>query len=171
MGPSPFSEPESMAIRDFVTSQPNTTILLSFHTFSELVLYPWGHTHDAIGNATDLATFKKMAETMAAWNKYTPEQSSDLYIASGDTTDWAYGDRGIFAFTFELSPANQFEGGFYPGAGVIDKVFTDNLKPCLYLLDVAADPRAVIGSKPSGWLKHYVAPSTPTEAFHSLRPF
>ena len=36
-----------------------------------------------------------MAETMAAWNGYKPEQSSDLYIASGDTTDWSYGEKEL----------------------------------------------------------------------------
>lgn len=171
MGPAPFSEPETRAIRDFVISQANTTVLLTFHTYSELILYPWGGKYDPVANATDHAAFKKMAETMAAWNQYTPEQASELYIASGDTVDWAYGERGIFGFTFELSPSSTGGGGFYPGAGVIDRVFNDNLKPCLYLLDVAADPRAVVGTQPSGWLKSYVAPQTPASAFYGLRPY
>jgi len=144
MGPAPFSEPESQAIKNLVDSLPNTKVLLSFHTFSELILYPWGNTYDAIGNSRDLSVFKKMAETMAQWNKYTPQQSSDLYIASGDTTDWAYGERGVFAFTFELSPKSMWDGGFYPGAGVIDKVFQDNLRPVLYMLEVADNPYKVI---------------------------
>lgn len=171
MGTAPFSEPETQAIRDFVISQPNTKILLSFHTYSELILYPWGHTYDPIGNAKDQAVFEKLARTMAAWNKYTPQQSSDLYIASGDTTDWAYGERGIFAFTFELSPKDSWGGGgFYPGAGVIDRVFNDNLRPCLYLIDVAADPYQVAEKAPSGWLKNYVEPRTPYSAFWGLNP-
>ena len=159
MGPAPFSEPETAAVRDFVSGHTNLKMLLTFHSFSELVLYPWGHTYDSIGNAKDFAVFKKMADTMAGWNHYTPEQSSGLYIASGDTTDWAYGERGIFAFTFELSPQNQFSGGgFYPGAAMIDKAFNDNLKPCLYMLDLADDPYRATGTVPSGGLKNYVAP-------------
>ena len=34
----------------------------------------------------------------------------------------------------------MYDGGFYPGAGVLDKVFEDNLKPALYLIDLADDP-------------------------------
>lgn len=161
MGPAPFSEPETQAIRDFVSSKVNAKVLLTFHTFSELVLYPWGHTYDGIGNAKDLAVFEKMARTMAGWNKYKPQQASDLYIASGDTTDWAYGERGIFAFTFELSPRDMMDGGFYPGAGVIDRVFQANLKPCLYMLDLADDPYRASETQPTGFLKNYVAPRAP----------
>jgi carboxypeptidase T len=99
-----------------------------------------------------------MAKTMAGWNHYTPEQASDLYIASGDTVDWAYGTHGIFAFTFELSPSDMMDGGFYPGAGVIDRVFNDNLKPCLYLIDVAGDPYQVLEGHATGFLRDYVEP-------------
>jgi carboxypeptidase T len=143
MGREPFSEPESLAIKNFIDSHLNTKVLLSYHTFSELILYPWGHSNDPIPNAQDRATFEKMAQTMSQWNKYTPQQSSDLYIASGDTTDWAYGTHGIFAFTFELSPRDMFDGGFYPGE-IMERVFADNLQPALYMIDVADNPRKVL---------------------------
>ncbi|MGK5085550.1 M14 family metallopeptidase [Bdellovibrionota bacterium FG-1] len=159
MGPAPFSEPETQHVRDFVDAHPNTKVLLSFHTYSELILYPWGGKYEPVPNQADHDTFKKLAETMAQWNHYTPEQASDLYIASGDTTDWAYGTHGIFAFTFELSPKDQMDGGFYPGANAIDRVFNDNLKPCLYLLGIANDPHQVLGTQPTGFLTNYVEPT------------
>lgn len=153
MGPTPFSEPETQAIKAFVESRPNLKILLSYHTFSELILYPWGHTYDDITKADDQATYVAMAQKMAEWNGYTPQQSSELYIASGDTTDWSYGTLGIFSFTFELSPRDMWEGGFYPGAGIIDKVFQDNLKPFLYMVELADDPhRARTNDVRLSWL-------------------
>lgn len=140
-GPKPFSEPETKAFKEFVESRHNATILLSIHTFSELILYPWGHKYDPVENETDRRTLETMAQTMARWNRYTPQQSSDLYIASGVTQDWAYGDRGLIAFTFELSPKSMWNGGFYPGAGMIQKAFQDNLRPMLYMLDLTDNPR------------------------------
>lgn len=141
MGPQPFSEPETQAVKAFVESKPNLKILLSFHTFSELILYPWGHTYDPITNQRDLSAYRTMAQTMAGWNGYTPQQASDLYIASGDTTDWSYGTLGIFSFTFELSPRDMWGGGgFYPGAGAIASTFQANLRPVMYLIDLADDP-------------------------------
>jgi len=155
MGPTPFSEPETQAIRDFVKDHLNLKVLLSYHTYSELILYPWGYTKDSIKQQRDHDAFKTMAETMAKWNHYTPEQSSDLYITSGDTTDWAYGELGIFAFTFELTPKGIFGGGFYPGVKAIDSTFNDNLNPALYLIDLADNPYRAIdqGAGASIWYK------------------
>lgn len=155
MGPAPFSEPETQAIRDFLNGHLNLKVLLSYHTYSELILYPWGHTHDPIAKTRDHDTFKTMAETMARWNHYKPEQSSDLYITSGDTTDWAYGTLGMFAFTFELTPKGMMGGGFYPGANVIDSTFNANLNPALYLIDLADNPYRAIdqGAGASIWYK------------------
>ena len=144
MGTKPFSEPESLNIKNYVEAHPNITILLSFHTYSQLILYPWGHKYDGIENGKDLQVHEVMAKKMAEWNKYAPQQASDLYIASGDTTDWAYGVHKIFSFTFELDPSQASGGfgggGFYPGAAVIQPVFNKNVEPCLYLLEYADNP-------------------------------
>jgi len=145
-GPAAFSEPESTAVRDFVNARPNLKVLLSYHTFSELILYPWGGSNDELPDKKALAAFKAMAGEMSTMTGYTPQQSSDLYIATGDTCDWAWGEKGIFAFTFELTPKSMWDGGFYPGAGVIQRVFQANIRPALYLIDLADNPlRAVKG--------------------------
>lgn len=149
-GPSAFSEPEALAVKNFIDTHSNITMLLSFHTFSQLVLYPWGNTNDPISKTQDLQVFQKMANTMAGWNGYTPEQSSELYVASGDTTDWAYGEHGIFAFTFELDPGSMWEGGFYPGQSFIEPVFKKNLEPCLYMIEYSDNPYRVIQNTAPG---------------------
>ncbi|MBE8221802.1 MAG: zinc carboxypeptidase [Bdellovibrionales bacterium] len=144
MGPKPLSEPETIAVKNFIDSHKNINILLSFHTFSELILYPWGGKNSEVGGR-DQKVFETMAQTMAKWNNYKPMKASDLYVASGDTCDWAYGDYGIFCFTFELSPSRSAgQKGFYPGAGIIDKVYNANIKPILYLIEKAGNPYEVI---------------------------
>lgn len=146
-GPTPFSEPETQAIKNYVETHQNITILLSFHTFSKLILYPWGHKNGSIDVTRDYQVHKVMAEKMAEWNHYEPQQSSDLYIASGDTTDWSYGDQKIISFTFELDPAGGGWGGsdgFYPGADIIPAVQQKNLEPILYLLEYADNPYRVL---------------------------
>lgn len=165
MGPAAFSEPETQNVRNFVRSQKRMTSLLTFHTFSELVLYPWGHSFDKIGQnglgkVEDFTTFEKMAKQMASWNGYTPEQASSLYIASGDTTDWAYGELGIFAFTFELTPTSMWEGGFYPEPTVIQPTFNANLKPVLYMLEYADNPHRVMTEKVPSYLATGESPAS-----------
>lgn len=144
MGPKPFSEPETLAVKNLIENQQNASVLLSFHTFSELILYPWGHSYTPIANDRDLKVFETMAKTMAKWNGYKAQASSDLYIASGDTVDWAYGEHGVFAYTFELDPRSLWDGGFYPGQAVIPVVFKKNLEPCLYMIELADNPYRVL---------------------------
>jgi carboxypeptidase T len=133
-------------MKRFIEARRNAKVLLSFHTYSELILYPWGFQYEPIEKKRDQAVFETMAKSMAQWNGYKPQQSSDLYLTSGDTTDWAYGELGIFAFTFELSPETFWEGGFYPGQDVIDPTFAANVKPALYLLEMANDPYRAIST-------------------------
>lgn len=148
-GPSAFSEPETQAVRDFVRSRKdNVKILLSYHTFSELILYPWGGADEDIPNAKDLATYKAMAGEMGKMTGYRPQKSSDLYVATGDTTDWSYGELGIFSFTFELTPKSMWSGGFYPGAKAIAPTVAANIRPALYLIDLADDPHRASGRAP-----------------------
>lgn len=153
-GTAAFSEIESTALKNYVEAHTNITILLTLHSFSKLILYPWGHKYNPIETGADQQVHSVMARKMAEWNGYAPQQSSELYIASGDTTDWSYGAHKIISFTFELDPANNGfgGGGFYPGPGVIQPVFQKNIEPFLYLLDYSDNPYRVlnIGIGPIG---------------------
>ncbi len=146
MGTKPFSEIETLAIKNYIEAHENITVLLSFHSFSKLILYPWGHKYSGIETQKDKDVHSVMAQKMSEWNGYTPEQSSALYIASGDTTDWSYGAHKIISFTFELDPANNGfgGGGFYPGPDVVQPVFQKNIEPMLYLLEYADNPYRVL---------------------------
>ena len=42
-GPSAFSEPETRAIRNLF-AQRNFNALISYHSYSQVILYPWGYT-------------------------------------------------------------------------------------------------------------------------------
>jgi carboxypeptidase T len=147
-GPAAFSEPETRAIKSYIEAHENITVLLSFHTFSQLILYPWGHIYDDIAIAKDREVHEVMAQKMATWNGYTAEKSSELYLAAGDTTDWAYGEHKIISFTFELDPADSGwgSGGFYPGADIIPQVQKKNLEPVLYMIEYSDNPYRAVGS-------------------------
>ncbi|MFH1725646.1 MAG: M14 family metallopeptidase [Elusimicrobiota bacterium] len=145
-GPSAFSEPETQAVRDFVEAHPNVTILLTYHSFSELILYPWGHMTEPISDGKALGAYQAMAAEMAKMTGYRPMQSSGLYVASGDTCDWAWGEKKIFCFTFELTPRGRWSGGFYPGPEAVESSVRKNIAPALYLIDLADDPGRAAGA-------------------------
>jgi hypothetical protein len=153
-GPSAFSAPETRAIRDFVASRvvggtQQLRVAIDFHTYSELVLWPYGYTYSntATGmNADQYNTFATMGRAMAATNGYTPEQASDLYIADGTLPDWAWGTHRIFAFTFEMYPRSS-SPGFYPPDEVIGRETSRNRAAVLYLLGLADCPYRAIGQQ------------------------
>lgn len=146
-GPAPFSEPETQVVRDFALAHPDITAAISFHTYSELILYPYGYTYTDVPpdmDPDDHRAFVALAERMAQTNGYAPGQSSDLYITDGDSNDWLYGERGVFAFTFEMYP-RESNPGFYPPASVIERETHRNHAAVIYLAGVADNPRKVVG--------------------------
>jgi murein tripeptide amidase MpaA len=154
-GTAAFSSPETKVIRDFVASrvvggEQQITAAMDFHTYSELVLWPYGYTTaaTATGLTTDDAnTFQTLGVQMADTNDYTPEQASDLYITDGDLLDWLWGTYKIFAYTFEMYPTSSAQGGFYPPASVISRETARNKEAALILAEVADCPYKVIGKE------------------------
>jgi len=146
MGTAAFSEPETRAVKEFVEQTGNISTILTMHTYSELILYPWGYTYDGVGGA-DQQVYETMANQMSKWNGYKAQQSSDLYRTAGDTCDWAYAEHNIFCFTFELSPKSFWDGGFYPGASAIVPTFNANIRPIVYAIENTNDPYAVLNQK------------------------
>ena len=152
-GPAAFSAPETQRVRDFVNSrviggQQQITAAIDFHTYSELVLWPYGYTFtDVPADMTqdDHDVLVTMGQAMAATNGYTPEQASDLYITDGTINDWLYGVHGIMNYTFEMYPRTSSQGGFYPPDEVIPTQTSRNRAAVLYLLEQADCPYDVIG--------------------------
>ncbi|MGB7002420.1 MAG: M14 family zinc carboxypeptidase [Halobacteriota archaeon] len=139
-GVAPFSEPETQAIRDFVATH-EFYASISYHSYSQLVLYPWGYTKDAAPHKEQLS---KMAEDMANAIKdvhgmnYTPRQASNLYRASGDSDDWLYGAYNIAAFTVELRPKTLWDCGGKPFELPEDQIIPtceENIPAALYLIE------------------------------------
>ncbi|MGW1746290.1 M14 family metallopeptidase [Streptomyces sp. NPDC002092] len=144
-GAAAESAPEVKVVADFVRSRvvggkQQITAGIDFHTYSELVLWPFGYTYSdtAAGmTADDAAAFKAVGQKMAASNGYTAEQSSDLYITDGSIDDYLWGSQKIFDYTFEMYPTSSAGGGFYPPDEVIERETSRNRDAVLQLLENA----------------------------------
>jgi carboxypeptidase T len=154
-GPSAFSAPETRALRDFVNSRvvngvQQIKVNIDFHTYSELVLWPFGWTtaNTPTGMTADqYNTFATIGRQMAATNGYTPQQSSDLYITDGSSIDWMWATHGIWAYTFEMYPRSASGGGFYPPASVIAAQTARNRDAVLILAEYADCAYRAIGKQ------------------------
>jgi hypothetical protein len=155
-GPSAFSAPETANLRTFVNSRvvggvQQIKVNIDFHTYSKLVLWPYGYTTADTANTVTAdvrATFATLGQQMAATNGYTPEQASDLYIADGIVIDWMWNAHHIFSYTFEMYPGSSGSGGgFYPPASVIPAQTSINRAAVLLLISYADCPYRVIGKQ------------------------
>jgi murein tripeptide amidase MpaA len=136
-GTSAGSEPETVAITTYVRGifedqrGPNpldpapetaTGMFLDLHSYSELVLFPWGYTNN---NAPNHDQLKHLAYKFAYYNKYDPKKSTELYPTDGSTDDFAYGELGVPAFCFEMGNA------FHEGCSAFESNIWPDNKPAL----------------------------------------
>jgi len=142
-GPWSESENSTKAIKNFFM-QHDICTSISWHTYSELVLWPWSYS---ISKTTPDNTYlSQVGITMASLitqqdgtGTYTPEQSATLYPTTGDTDDWAYGyahyvqGRPTFAYTIEACTS------FYPSQIYLDQVCKENYDAGFYLLQEAGN--------------------------------
>lgn len=152
-GTAPESAPEVHVVSDFVRTRvvggvQQIKTAIDFHTYSELVLWPFGYTYSDTApgmNQQERDTFANIGQRMAATNGYTPEQASDLYITDGSIDDWLWGNQRIWAYTFEMYPTGFGGGGFYPPDEVIDRETSRNRESVLILLEFTDCPPRAIG--------------------------
>jgi hypothetical protein len=127
-GAEPFSEPETRNVRDLISNR-QVTMMISNHTFSNLVLRPNGVNPTTIGedglpvgDPPDEGSMKELGAAMTAQNGYRNIHGWELYDTTGTTEDWSYNATGGYGYTFEIGP-DEFHPPFehvvdeYLGAG------------------------------------------------------
>ena len=125
-GTSPFSEPETQAVRDFV-NQHNFKINFNYHSYSDLLIYPFGYEYENNAPQEDIDIFIEYGEDMVQYNGYTLGTGPDLlYPVNGDACDWMYGEADIFSYTPEIGGNSD---GFWPPTQRILPLAQENLYP------------------------------------------
>ena len=75
-------------------------LMISLHSFSELVLFPWGWSWQQAPNYAQLQT---LGRKFGFHNGYQVCAAGPcLYTVSGSTDDFSYGELGIAAYKFEI---------------------------------------------------------------------
>lgn len=155
------SEPETVSIQNLIRSYfpdqrgqldtdaaPLTTtgLLITLHSYGDLVMWPWGHTSGAAPNGPALAM---IGGKFAGYNGHTPQQANQLYPSSGKTDEWAYGELGIPAYVFEVGLSSGECGGFMPPYSCLDggaggAFWQRNLPAFLYAARIAREPYRLV---------------------------
>ena len=140
-GPLAFSEPENQALRQLMTTTA-FSLVLSYHSYGDYVLYPWGYTTTV---PPDAGLFAAISGKMASYNGYRPGQSSrTLYTLTGDLCDWAYGAQNIPCLVVEMGER------FDPPQSALPGLWDENRPGALYLLKLAGDLNRAYGPEATG---------------------
>jgi len=142
-GPNAFSTPEDQHLADFVVAHPNVKTAISYHTYGDLILYPYGYTYTDEPpdmQHLDHQTFVAMGAEMERTAGYHAQQSSDLYITDGDFNDWMYGAMHRYPITIEMSG-----GGFYPPDEFIAGEARRNWEAAIFVARIADCPTRIVG--------------------------
>ncbi|XP_055464104.1 carboxypeptidase A2 [Psammomys obesus] len=111
-GPKPNSEVEVKAIVDFIKSHGKVKAFITLHSYSQLLMFPYGYKCAKPDNFAELnEVAQKAAQSLKRLHGTSYKVGpicSVIYQASGGSIDWAY-DFGIkYSFAFELR-----DTGFY----------------------------------------------------------
>ncbi|XP_051468757.1 carboxypeptidase A1-like [Apus apus] len=111
-GPHAHSEREVKAIVDFILSHGNVKSVISIHSYSQMLLFPYGYKTTPATHYQELNELaeKAVSDLAAVYGtKYTHGSVVDtIYPADGTATDWAY-DNGVkYSFTFELRDTGRY---------------------------------------------------------------
>ena len=134
------TEPETKFIQDLTEMNDDNEnggsefrATLTWHSFSELVLYPWGHCTNCESPDHDQLVYH--GDVMAEYTAYENMQSSDLYPTSGDFCDWHYGIFNSYCYTMEIGNA------FHEHPDDIDDIAIRNVGVGFYMTWIADNPR------------------------------
>ncbi|KAG5868272.1 hypothetical protein JTB14_032987 [Gonioctena quinquepunctata] len=123
-GTGPFSEPETAAVRKFITgTTAKWRAYVSFHSYGQYILYPWGYSKAVPPDYKDLEMVARQAAA-AIRNVGGPSYTigpagNTLYPASGGSDDWAKGTMKMkYAYTIELRDNGRY--GFVLPASFIN---------------------------------------------------
>jgi murein tripeptide amidase MpaA len=136
-GTGPFSEPESKSASAALAALfPNVLAAIDFHSYSQLVLRPYGWT---TANCPDEKALKTLGDgvknaILAVHGKsYVSQRAIDLYITTGGASDWFY-QEGIWgAYTIELRDTGKY--GFVLPASEIIPTGQEIWNSMLYFID------------------------------------
>tara|TARA_B100000700_G_C15063004_1_gene867315 strand:- start:7118 stop:9253 length:2136 start_codon:yes stop_codon:yes gene_type:complete len=122
-GKSPFSEPETSVLKDFMMLK-NFKNVLHYHTYTNLLIHPYGD--GSYPSEPDFSTFKFLADKMTYFNQYHIGTGIETvgYTVNGDAVDYSYVNGGMIAFTPEIG---DWDDGFWPSPDRIVSLSEENV--------------------------------------------
>jgi hypothetical protein len=101
-------------------------LMISLHSYSELIIFPWGWRTTPSPNHTQLETLGRKFGYFTGYQVCQAGEPGCIYQTDGTTDDWAYGELGVAAYTFELGTA------FFQQCTVFEEEMIDDTLAALF---------------------------------------
>lgn len=141
-GEKPFSEKETRTMSEYIsTIHEKLFAYIAFHSYSQLLLIPYGHSNARVENYRDLfeiGNYSINALARKYGTKYIVGNIADvIYIASGGSMDWVRGTHKIpITYTYELRDKGRY--GFLLPASQIVPTAVETLESLVAMFQEAA---------------------------------
>jgi len=134
-GTAAFSEPETAALRDFVSAH-RFRVSLSYHSYGRWMIYPWGYVQQT---TPDHASFVALADSLIFYNHYRRGLSGETvgYGVNGDSDDWLYGEQSTKNKILAMTP--EVGNAFHPDTTQIAGLILENRGANLFLTYAAGE--------------------------------
>ncbi|KAH8310367.1 hypothetical protein KR044_000986, partial [Drosophila immigrans] len=145
-GPSAASEVETQRIVQFLEAHAQSERIRSFislHSYSQLIMFPYGHSGERVENYADLKEIgQKAAQRIKEISGRVYKSGSiyeTIYPSSGGSKDWAHSQLKIpITFTFELRGPPESEELFILSAKEIEPTAREAFAAVQIIVEEAA---------------------------------
>ncbi|CAL4090209.1 unnamed protein product, partial [Meganyctiphanes norvegica] len=113
-GSNPFSEPETRSLSNAMKQIKDLELYISFHSYSQVLLYPWGWTTGQTSPDTEemermAKVFTDTATARHGTYYYHTNSATGFYPAAGCSDDWVKGSLGVkYSYTLELRDRGNY---------------------------------------------------------------
>lgn len=130
-----FNLKSTTALAAFVQAK-NIINVATLHTYSEMVLYPWGLSTDQV-DTPYTSLFQEMGREAAQFSNYEVANSTlALYPADGTFEDYAFWTHGVWSLLFEIGSTH------YPTPEQIKNMVETNVPGLRRMFEKAPTQRA-----------------------------
>jgi hypothetical protein len=138
-GTAPFSEPETAAIRDFLSPAPgagvgsnrqNVTVAVNWHSYARFINLPYAVQARPQPPDAVYASLVSLAEGLSQASGYGfgHPWTGGLYTCNGEASDWMVANAGVLAFSPEVGPQIEFEPfsqGMWPSGAMLPGILSE----------------------------------------------
>lgn len=142
-GPTPFSEPETRAVRTLALYR-NHHAGLALHAGALNLGWPWNYTTTDSADEARLRGLAERYEALCPDPDFYILNGADWYVTSGDSNDWSMGLRGTLEFTLEIWPEKA------PPSAQLDGLLALHLSAIADMLNTPVPLRVEVRDAESG---------------------